>query len=122
MGNPLIGIVDVEQGNAGCATGRTGFGDESFAALHQGGVAAARAGVDNMVHYRKYPGGIDQFATCFGQRFQRRCTGAFMQEYPVDRDQCIAVAQIGNDMGVPDLFEKSFRLSQFVPPGYASRA
>ena len=120
MGNALVGVVHVEQGDARCVAGGAGFGDEGIAARHQRAISAAGAGVDDMVHHCKHARRIDNRTTRLRHRLQRRRAGAFVEEDAVDGDQCAAPAQIGHDMGVPDFVEQGLRFSQSVPPANAN--
>lgn len=112
MGDALIRIVHVKQGNARSPACGPCLGDERLTTGHQGLVGPPEPGVDDVVHHSKHPGRISNGTPRRREACERRCPGALVQEYPVNRDQGVAVTQIDNDMGVPQFLKQGLRICQ----------
>lgn len=112
MGDALIGIIDVKQGNPGCPAGGPRLGDKRLTAPHQSLIGPPGPGVDNVIHHGKNPGRVSQHTPRSGKAGQRRSSSALVQKNPVDCDQRVAVTQVDNNMGVPQFFKQGLRVRQ----------
>ena len=89
----LARVAQVEQGNAGLLCRCPGGLDKSPTARHQGFIAAAWKGIDDVIHGAEHPFRGAHLAA-FGEHvLQGNGAGALVQEYAVDGQQAFAAAQ-----------------------------
>ena len=119
MDDALQRVAHIEDTDA-CGLGcRAGLEDERRTARHPRRIAATGRGVDDVVHGAEDPRRVENGATRLRQTLECDRTGALVQEYAVYRDQRRPVAELADDMWVPDLFEQAARLHghHSTPPG-----
>ncbi len=116
MGNALIAVGHIEQGDARRPTSGAGLCDEILSTWHHGQIASPRAGIDDMIHHGKNARGVGDRSLRRRQAFEGGGTCPFVQEYAVDSDQGAAIAEIDDGMGVPDFVKQGPGVSQRRPP------
>jgi hypothetical protein len=107
MRNALPGVVHVDEVDARFLSSRPRLGDESLPPWHQSLVAAARTGIDDMIHDAEDPSRIHDLPPRRTKRVERNRPRPLVQEDPVDRDQARSARKVGNDMRLPQFLEKA---------------
>ena len=108
MHNTLTGVTDIKQRNSCCISFFPGGLNKLSPAGHQSVVATAGKRIYDVIHGAKNLGGIAQNMTSFSNTLQRNTAGSFVQKNPINRQQGLSIAQIGDGMEVPQLFEQRF--------------
>ena len=106
MHDPLGGVAQVEEPDAGRGGGVSRGRNKRFAAGHDGLVRATGTGVDHVIHGRKSHGGVEDRPPAFGEAAKSDATGALVQENTINGDQIGGFAQGGDPVAAPDLLEQ----------------
>ena len=112
MHDALVGVPHIDEVDAGRMRRVASLGDEGLPPRHHRLVASPGARIDDVIDHCEHARGIGDAPPRLAKRVQRHRAGPLVQEDAVDRDQRSAAGQAGDDMLLPELVEKAFRVGQ----------